>query len=455
MMPAAFAPFLEQSPLTVMARVTLEHLFDPARLDAVFDAAADDQYRRELLFSDVLHLMLSVVLGTKPSLHAAYRDRRDELGVSHQAVYDKLRRLDLPVSEAVVADSARHVREALATLNAGRPEPVPGYRARIVDGNLLGKTERRLGPLRASWARGLPGRVLAVYEPASDLVTHAFLEPDAHASERSRIDDVLGLVGAGDLWIADSHFCTHRILARVADAGAGFVVRQHGSMVGEAAGPRRVCGRADNGTVFEQDLTLTWQKREQRVRRLTLVLDEPTRDGHAEIHVLTNVRREDADAVRLLAAYRQRWSIEGRFYEVAQTLHAEPRTLAYPAAALFAFCLGLVASNAVTLMRASLRAAHGAEAVGEMSRHYMADEVRRTYPGMMIALPPDAWAGLRCATPKALAECLRGIAERVKVERYRKARRGPKKKPTPKAPYKNGENHSTQRLLNQRRQRRS
>jgi hypothetical protein len=453
MMPAAFEPFLQKAPVAVLARLSLESLFDPDRLNALFEQNAQDQYHRELLFSHVFELMLAVVLRTKRSLYAAFRDRSGELRVSAQAVYDKLRRLDLPIAEAVVADSACQLGPALAELGAGLPEPLPGYRARIVDGNLLGKTERRVGPLRGSWARGLPGRVLAVYEPARDLVTHAFLEPDGHAGERSRMDDVLALVAPGDVWIADRHFCTHEVLARLDGAGAGFVVRQHGSMKGRLVGERSAAGRTENGQVYEQALELNGPAGPWVVRRVTLVLDQPTRDGVTEVHILSNVPAHKASAVALAQAYRKRWTIEGRFYEMAQTLNAEPRTLGYPPAALFAFCLGLAASNAAALVRAALAAEHGAEAVEGMSREYMAREAQETYAGMMIALPPARWAELRPRGAVELAGLLRRVAARVDPGRYRKARRGPKKKPTAKGVYRNGHTLSTQRALDRQRRR--
>jgi hypothetical protein len=450
MMPAAFEPFLRQAPLAVLARVTVESLFDSDRLDALFEEHAEDQYHRELLFSHVVDLMLSVVLGTKPSLHAAFRDRAGEIRVSAQAVYDKIRCLDLPIAEAVVADSARQLGAVMAQLGAGLPEPLPGYRARIVDGNLLGKTERRLKPLRGSWSRGLPGRVLAVYEPTRDLVTHAFLEADGHASERSRIDDVLALAAPGDVWIADSSFCIHEVLGRLEAARACFVVRQHGSLKGRLLGERRDAGRVENGRVFEQKLELNGTNGIWEVRRVTLALDEPTRDGVTEIHILSNVPASKATAKALAEAYRKRWTVEGRFYEMSQTLNAEPRTLGYPSAALFAFCLGLAASNAAALIRTALRAAHGAEVVAEMSRMYIAREVRETYPGMLIALEPAMWSQVRPEGPEALARLLRWLADWVNADRYRKARRGPKKKPTAKGAYRNGHTLSTQRLLNAR-----
>jgi hypothetical protein len=349
--------------------------------------------------------------------------------------------------------------QVLATidaLGAALPESVPGYRMRIIDGNLLSVTERRLKPLRSHWSRGLPGRVLAVYEPSADLVTHAFLERDGHACERSRLDDVLALAGPGDLWVADSYFCTHAAIAGLRERGAAFLIRQHGSMHGELLGERRECGRTETGVVYEQPLRMMGVNAGVVVRRLTLELDKPTRGGDAAIHVLTDVPESAASAVALMETYRKRWTIEARFYEVAQTLNAEPKTLAYPAAALFAFCLGLAASNAAALMRAALRSAHpDSDDVAEMSNHYVAEEVQRTYAGMMIAVPPAEWEKHRCTTPKALATRLRTIAKRVDPKRYRKAKRGPKKPPTKKRPYRNGHTLSTQRLLDRQNPRRA
>jgi hypothetical protein len=125
----------------------------------------------------------------------------------------------------------------------------------------------------------------------------------------------------------------------------------------------------------------------------------------------------------------------------------EPNTLGYPKAALFAFCLALVASNAVALIRASSRAVHGAEAVKEMSRYYIALEVRQTYLGMMVALPAQRWLGFRKLSTDQLATLLKEVARHVRPERYRKARRGPKRPATPKDRYKNGGHVSTQRLI--------
>jgi Transposase DDE domain len=451
MLPAAFQPFLAQAPLCVMTRLTLEGLFQPEHLDALFRDSAQIQYQRELLFSQVVELMQSVVLRVHPTVHAAYKKRQANLSVSDQAIYDKLQCLELGVSAALVEDSAKRLAPVIDALGSRSADWVRGYRTRILDGNHLSKTERRLKVLRPTWAAALPGKGLAVYEPAADLVTQVCLTPDGHARERALFDDVLALVQRRDLWIGDRNFCTLKLLFGMAARGAAFAIRQHAGLPVRLLGKRRYRGRSATGRVHEQAMELEYEGQTLRVRRVTVVLDQPTTDGDTEIHVVTNLPEKKADALTVAELYRKRWTIEGRFYEVTQTLNCEPNTLGYPKAALFAFCLALTASNAVALLRASLRAIHDGDAVEEMSRYYVALEVRETYVGMMIALPPARWLAFATLDATALAETLREAAAYVQPEKYRKARRGPKKPPLPKGKYKNGGHVSTHKLLQEQR----
>jgi IS4 transposase len=448
MIPAAFDPFLKEAPLCVMARLTLECLFDPERLDALFRQTAQRQYQKELLFSQVVELMTSVVLRVQPTVLAAYKKR--PLPVSDQAVYDKLRCMELDVSAALVADSATQIAPVLDDLGARLPPWLPGYRTRVLDGNHLSATQRRVKELRYAWAAALPGKVLAVYEQEVDLVTQVFLTPDGHAQERSLLDDVLSSVQTRDLWIADRNFCTYKFLFGIAAAGAAFVIRQHGSLEGCLLGSRRARGRTNTGKVYEQALELTFGGQTRQVRRITVVLDKPTRDGDTEIHILTNLPAREVKAATVAELYLKRWTIEGRFYEVTQTLDCEPNTLAYPQAALFAFCLALVASNAVALLRASLRSVHQPEDVAEMSAYYMALEIQQTYAGMMVALPPEDWLVFRTLTAADLAAVLRQVARAVDPVRYRKAHRGPKKPPPEREKYQHGGHVSTHKLIQNR-----
>lgn len=446
MLPSVFQKFVERSPIGVMAQGVVVNLFQPDRLDALFARTAQRQYQRTLLFSAVVELMHGVVLGVEPTVYAAYRNRRHTLAVSDQALYDKLDGLELGVSAALVRDAAEQAEAVIDHLAARRESWLPGYRVRVLDGNQLSATEHRLEELRTTWAAPLPGRALVVLEPTTGLATQVFLTPDGHAQERSLLDEVLATVAADDLWIADRQFCTLKFLASIAAKQGYFVIRQHGTLRGQLRGRRVVRGESPTGTVSEQTLDMTYEGQVIRLRRITVELNEATRDGDWQVHLLTNLPAA-VPAVTGAELYRKRWSIETLFWEVTTTLTCEVRTLCYPKAALFVFCLALAAANAVAVLKAALRAAHGAEAADEVSGYYLALEVRQVQAGLLIAVPEGEWAALAALSAKAFARWLKTLAARVDLARYRKTQRGPKKPPPKKRRYRNGGHVSTHKLL--------
>jgi hypothetical protein len=444
-----FQPFLEQRPICVMARAVLERLLDPARLDALFERTARQQYTQAVLFSTLAELMSQVVLGLQPSIHAAYQALADRLPVSSQALYSKLQRVELAVSQALVRDSARRARPVIAALGAAHAPWLKGYHTKILDGNHLEATEHRLPELRTTWAAPLPGKGLVVLDQPTMTVTDVLLAEDGQAQERSLLPDVLPLIEPGDLWLGDRSFCTFGFLFALAAAPAGFVIRQHGSVKGQLLGQRKAKGRCPTGFVYEQRPRL----RDQHgavldVRRVTVVLDQPTGDGDTEIHILTNLPARQAPAAKVADLYRKRWTVEGLFLEVATTLACEVKTLCYPKAALFALSLGLLAANAVAVLKAALRAAHGAERVqAAVSGYYLALEIRQAWDGMLVAIPPPHWAVFGRLSDADLAAALKEVAAGAKLARYQKHPRGPKKRPPPRSRYQHGAHVATAKIL--------
>ena len=448
MLPKVFDAFIQKRPVCVMAQAVVQNLFQPERLDALFERTAEKQYQRTLLFSSVVELMHSVVLRVEPSVYAAYRRRAETLKVSDQSVYNKLDGMELGVSAALVRDSAEQAGPVIDELNARREPSLPGYRMRILDGNHLSATEHRLEPLRIIWDAPLPGRALVVLEQETGLSTDVFLTPDGHANERTLLDDVLQTVRERDVWMADRNFCTLKFLFQIARKAAFFIIRQHGTVKGVLKGRRRFVGEGTTGKVHEQAIELTFEGETRTFRRLSVELREPTRDGDMVLHVLSNLPKE-IPGLQIAELYRKRWTIETLFYEVTQTLACEINTLCYPSAALFVFCLALVASNAVAVIKAALRAAHGDEAADELSGYYMALEIKQAHDGMMIALPPEHWEVLADMSVQTFAQMLKELAQHVDLKYHRKSRRGPKKPPPAKSKYQNGGHVSTHKLLTQ------
>jgi IS4 transposase len=425
-----FERFSQDSPLSVMAQGLMENALSPRIVDQLFEDVAERQYTNKLLFSTIVDLMSVVVCRIRPSIHAAFQARAETVGATIDAVYDKLDGTEPALSAALVHSTAARLAPVIDAMNGARADWLPGYRVRILDGNHLPGTEHRLKELRTIRAGALPGHALVVLDPRLMLATDVVLCEDGHAQERSLLDRVLGFVAAKDLWIADRNFCTTDFLFGIAQRDGSFVIRQHASTLHwEFVGKRRARGRIDTGKVFEQTLRATNEAGEILIlRRITVILDRPTRDGDAEIHILTNVPAKDAHARVIADLYRRRWTIETAFQELEETLNSEVNTLGYPKAALFAFCVALVAYNVLSTLKAALRSVHGEEKVAdEVSGYYVADEIRMTHRGMMIAIPEDEWAVFHDLTPVELADVLVRLARSVSLPKFRKHPRGPKK----------------------------
>jgi Transposase DDE domain len=289
-----------------------------------------------------------------------------------------------------------------------------------------------------------------VFDPELMLVTDAIPCEDGHAQERSMTEQVLALVRPGELWVADRNFCTTALLFGITDRGGSFVIRQHGStLTWEAAGPRVAGGRCDTGEVFERSVRLTGPGgRTLLVRRITVVLDQPTRDGDREIHILTDLPEEVAASVAVAGIYRKRWTLETAFQEMEATLRGEIAALGYPRAALFALCVALVSYDLMSVVKGALRSVHGPEAVDAgVSGSDLAEEVAGTTRGMMIAIPEDEWAVFHDLSPSEMGEALCDLARRVRLSHYRKQPRGPKKPKPVKASGYEKKHLSTAKLL--------
>jgi Transposase DDE domain len=448
-----FDLFVKQSPVTIMVRATMENVLSAERLDDLFARTAVRQRPSELLFSLVADLMGTVVCGVRPSMHAAFQAHSDEISVSINAVYDKLKKIEPHVIRELVRDtSARLAR--IIDHTGGRFAPwLPGYRVKILDGNHLPRSERRLKELRTQNVAPLPGHSLVVLDPERMLAIDVFPCEDSYAHERSLLPELLPTIERGDVLVADRNFSTTDFLGAIADREAGFVIRQHSrTLRWEPDGRRTSIGRIETGVVYEEPIAILPEGGEPwQARRITVELDQATRDGDREIHVLTNLP-ENVSACEIAELYRRRWTLETAFQELEATLHGELQTLAYPRAALFAFAMALTAYNVLSTVKAALRGEHGAEKIEqEVSAYYLADEVAGTWRGMMIVVPAAYWnERFADQTPRQMAQFLRHAARHIRLAAFRKHPRGPKK-PPPKMNKKYRGHVSTEKILQQRR----
>ncbi len=375
--------------------------------------------------------MGQVVTSAFPSVRAAFLDKSFAISVSLTSLYNKLQGIEPAVAAELVRHSARQLQPLLQEIGGTLPEPVPGYAMHVLDGNNIAASEHRLGETRDNSAAPLPGKSLCVFRPAFQLVTHIVLCEDGHAQERSLVDPLLDLVEEGSLWVADRNFCFQRFLLGIAQRLGFFVIREHANLNYKVASKLRKRGRSESGEILEQTIVIVDEEgTKHRFRRIVVKLNQPTEDGEWELVMLTNLPKT-VSAVVVSEAYRQRWTIEGGFLDLTTTLDCEINTLCYPRAALFVFCVAVLAYNLQSALKGVMRSEHGAEKVEtDLSRYFMAEEIGQVYRGMMVALPPKEWTVFRHMSFKGYVAFLKRLARNVDFERYPKAHRGPKKAKT-------------------------
>ena len=472
MVDEAFRLFAKEAPATVMIRGVLENILSDSRLNVIFEHTAQVQYTRELAFSSVVRLMSQVVMRIQPSVHAAYRQQAAELGVSAKCVYDKLEGIEPVVTRELVRRTAREMELVIEAMGSKLAPVLPGFRTKILDGNHLSGTDRRLKPLRGRGGAALPGQTLAVLDPALKLAIDLFPCEDAYTQERALVPRVLEVVEPGDLWIEDRNFCTTKFLFGVARKGAFFLVRQHAQTLRWKALDEPVfVEEIETGRVYLQHVRVFGEAGEELVlRRITVELYQPTRDGDMILHLLTNLPEDKVDALTGARVYCERWQIETAFQELTVDLACEVHTLGYPKAALFAFAVAVVCYNAFSVTKAAIRtrplaASPGkanntkktefpkrkskqpASSIDELSTYYLADEIAGMWRGMMVVLPEPFWKQkFAPLTPGELAGCLTELAGRADISKYRK-RPPSQKRAERQRPCQPGSHVSTARVL--------
>lgn len=439
------ARFAKKAPVAVMIRGLLDFAFAPDFVNPVAEQFRSSTYTRDIEFAHLIALMSDVVFRVHPSVRAAYRHNDQCQAVAGlKCFYEKLQH----VEPAVIAGWVAAVADRVAPL-VGRPvsaEPVRGFRLRMLDGNHLAPTDRRLDGLEAV-PSPLPGQALVVREFASGLLSRLLPCEDAHTNERALLDHVLPWFAAGDCVVADGNFCTEDFLTGRVKRGASFVVRHHGSVGLHPTEDRRHAGPSPTGDIYEY--TATYAQTDWVVRVVEVELTTPTQSGQTVIRALTDLTEKQAPVIA--AVYLERRTIETAFQELEAGLQSEVSTLAYPRAALFAFGVAVSVYNLLQVVRTTVERQRARRQFQELSGTLMAQEVRSFWAGMSVALdeapgfPAGDW------TAEHMREWLAAWSASMDLTRYAKSVRGPKKpRPLPRDVSKK-HHGATHRVLQQRR----
>ena len=272
-----------------------------------------------------------------------------------------------------------------------------------------------------------------VFDPQTELAIEVFPCEDGHAQERLLLNKVSETIEEKDLWVADRNFCTQDFLFNIVTKKAVFVIRKHQQMPIRILDQERWIAENEMAKIYEQNVSLKSGHGETYDARLIRVkLTKKTRNNDSELYILTNLPEEIADALTIAEIYRKRWGIETAFQRLEAHFNSEINSLGYPKAALFGFCLALVAFNLYAIIMASLRVAYPEVNIKEeVSEYYIAEDISAVYEGMIIAVNDDEWNRFRHLSCAEMIVLLIYLAKQVNLKKFKKNKRGVKKeKPT-------------------------
>jgi hypothetical protein len=341
----------------------LQFVADPSFLADLFDQHRGRSYQKQISFAELVHLLADSLVLDGQSAHRTFRQARADgvMSASVRAAYDKIARLPIELSVALLTEGTARLRDLLPVSTA---EPVPASLAPFTplafDGKKIKCVARRLHAVRSVRGQVIGGKILVAEDIRVGLAVAMEADPDGEASDLTLVPGLLArtraVVGGPRLWIGDRLFCDLTHLALLAAGGDHFVVR-YCSKVKFHPDPEQPATTGVNSR--DQTYAQEWgwlggpqDKRRQYVRRVTV-----QRPDDEDVVVVTDlIDGESYPATDILDMYLRRWGIERLFQKVTEVFHLQALVSARENGTVFQAALCLLLYNLTVVVRAYVAA---------------------------------------------------------------------------------------------------
>lgn len=444
---------LRRLPLAEAAYRLLDHALDDHFLDSVFQRHRGKSYQNVIRFPLFVHLIGDALLEHQGSGNKCFRRAREqgELHASLKAVYGKLARVPLALSQGLLTEATHRLRDVLTPVRGLPPLPsLHEFTLLAVDGKKVKHVARRLKILRAVKGHVLAAKVAVALDMDSGLAVAMTADADGETSDAPLVPGLLAQVRTRYrgplLYVEDRQFCDLNQPALVRASGDHYLIR-YNAKVGfhaDASRPGRA-GVDERGRAYHQEwgwLGAAGNPRRQYVRRITL-----RRPGEEDVILVTDLL--DADrylAADLLLAYLHRWGIERVFQRITEVFHLRSLIGSTPSAGVFQASFCLLLYNVVVVLRSYLAEAQRREAETISTENVFYD-VRRQVVALHEVLSAEEILGVlaACRPGEDLRAYLRALLAGQWSATWVKAPSG-RQRPTPPKEYLQGGHTSVFRL---------
>lgn len=349
---------LSRLPLADAVLSLLSFATEQQFLEQIFSEHRGRCYEGVLTFPTMVNLISDALLehegsGRQAMLHA---EEREELDATQQAVYGKLRRFPIALSNAFLANCTDRLREVFPEEAASKlPASLRSFDVIAVDGKKIKNVAKRIKPARSYSGTPLGGKTLVGLNLRTRMVVAMNAHLDGETNDAPLVPELLPQIRRRTrkrLWIADRQFCDLTQPHNFQEGGDHFLLRYHPKthFHGDATVKIRE-GLDAQGRRYAEEWGWLGQpggRKSVYVRRITLF-----RTDDEDVILVTSLL--DADkypASDLMDAYLCRWGIENVFQQVTEVFHLERLISSTPQGTIFQFSFCLLLYNLIQVTRA-------------------------------------------------------------------------------------------------------
>jgi hypothetical protein len=426
---------LQRVPLAEAVWTLLHYVLDPTELDRLFDEHRGSGWVGSIPFSLLTELIVEALVEQNGSAAESFRSAREEqrLQATDQAVYGKLRRVPIALTQALVRTATRRLRDLAPPSESPAPPSLQAFRVLIVDGKKIKRLPKRLKPLRDRPGSLHGGKAAAGLLLNEGLILAMETSPDGDANEApltpGLLDQVVQEDGLPLLLVADRQYADLKIPQQVTERGGQFVIRLNKKLTFHPE--KELVSRLPDGREVREAWGYVGRVQDRRrryVRQITLV-----RPGAEDVILITSLLdAETYPAADLLDVYLSRWDIERVFQQITEVMHLNRLISSTPQGALFQFGLCAVLYNVIQVLR-TLLAAEAPVPAREISSELVFRDVRRQMTAAVTMVPASDLAAL-WSDPLSVEETRSRLKARLAGVWRSHWRKAPPKKPRPARP---------------------
>lgn len=421
------------------------------RMAKIFSEHRGRSYEDVLSFHGLVKLMFSAVLEHNAVGRKAFLNARehDQMPVTDQACYGKIRRIPPTLSHALLHESIPALLELFPeSVTTQVPSCFNNHNIYGIDGKKLKDVAKRLKETRGTPGKLLGGKTLVALSIHERIAVAMNSSLDGEANDCPLVPGLLQSVSArtptDNIFLADSQFCDLTTPRHILGYGWDFVMRYHPKVhfyIDPKIKVRR--GKDSRGRQYFEEIGWLGKPESKtciRVRRITV-----TREGKPDLIIVTSLLDSDLfNASDILDLYALRWTIETVFQHITKEFDLRHMIGSTAEATIFQFSISLLLYNIMILIQSHASEQQGLN-VEELSLPKIMDTAKTQLSALAEVSDPteiaDAMLNKRL-TPARVVQGLRNLWD----DDWIKAPKN-KRKPKPPPIKKSGAHTSVQRQI--------